>query len=856
MTNKILRINIGTFETVFEPLPPEWAFIGGRGLIAKILNREVPPDCNPLGPDNKLVITTGLLSGTHAPSCGRLSIGAKSPLTGGIKEANVGGIFARKLDRLGIRAIIIEGNPEKGKLYCPTIDSSGVQIHSAENLKGLKNYSLAEKLREKYGDNVTTMTIGPAGELKMKAASIAITDIKGVPCRHAARGGLGAVMGSKGIKAIVINDDSAQKIEYHDPKAFNQSVKKWVSILKDDITISMISQMGTPASVEVLNAIGSLPSKNYSSGTFADAQKLGGDAISKIVAKRGGRMHGCMNGCVVQCSITYNDEKGDPLTSALEYETLAMLGTNLGISNPDHVAKMDHMCDDIGVDTIEVGSSLGVAATADQMEFGNADMAIELIEEIGKGSEIGHAIGQGVVETCDYFNIKRVPAMKGQAIPGHDPRSSKGTGVTYCTSPMGADHTAGLTYSKNQSKEGQVKNSMRAQVSSSIMDCMGYCILAIPRNREALITFLSDAVNARYGSSLTKEDLVKMGKESLFDELSFNQKSDVFKKHEKCPQFIREESLAPWNTLFDVDETDLDTFWSHLTMDEDKEPPKKLHIYIPPEIIAGHGVLKKAGPILSEKGGNHPIIITDSGVEATGLVQTLKDILHGEGLKTTIFSDVEQDPPVRVVDKAAELYEKQRCNCIVAFGGGSSIDTAKALAVKVSHGGDLHRYDAAKGGISLIKSPLPFLMAIPTTSGTGSEVTPGSVLTDERVSHRKFFILHKSLIPNVAVIDSAVTLKLPPRMTALTGIDALAHCIEGYATDFALLSPLADASALYGIKLIGKSLRRAYTHGDDMDARFDMGMAACSGGISVVKTSGLAHAIGHTLTSWYHIPHG
>jgi choline dehydrogenase len=300
----------------------------------------------------------------------------------------------------------------------------------------------------------------------------------------------------------------------------------------------------------------------------------------------------------------------------------------------------------------------------------------------------------------------------------------------------------------------------------------------------------------------------------------------------------------------------MDTLWGNLLVVKEEKVSSAIRMYLPPETIAGPDVVYQAGQIVKRRGGTRVLIVTDSGVVETGMALKLEGILKDAGLETRLFSEVEPDPPIEVIEKGARVYEEAGCDCLVAIGGGSSIDTAKAIAVKVSQGGDLRKYDAMRGGIGLIKPPLPPLIAIPTTSGTGSEVTSGAVLTDKKRNNLKFVILHSELAPKVALVDPKLAMSMPPKLTAATGIDALSHCVEGYASNVVPYNPLADAAALYGVKLVGRSLRRACSRGDDIDARFDICMAAYHGGIAVQKGSGLAHAIGHPLTAWYHIHHG
>lgn len=561
---KILRVNTSNLETHYEDLPEDWKILGGRGLSAEIMKAEVPPQSDPLGPEAKLVIASGPLAGTLAPSCGRISIGGKSPLTQGIKEANAGGPVGQDLDKLGIRAIVIEGLPKSDKLYVLSITKDGAQLKDGEACRGLKTYDLANVMRKEYHDKISIISIGPVGERKSKASTIALTDKDGHCSRHAARGGLGAVMSAKGLKAIVIDDQGAPPIVYADRKAFQEALKNWPEVIKKDPSLAGTSKYGTPGIIVPLRSLGSMPSKNYSSEPTEGFEALAGPSLEKINQERKGGMDACMPGCLVRCSVVYNDANGNHLTSSYEYETLALMGTNLGIADPDAVARFDRICDDLGIDTIELGSALGVAASAGKMEMGNVASALALLDEVEKGTSFGRILADGVVATAKSLGITRIPAFKGQAIPAHDPRVTKATGVTYHTSPMGADHTAGVSYENPMSNEGQVERSLRAQIMTAMMDSLGYCILAAPTNRKALLSFLKDLINARYGLHVDENDLIKIGRETLRDEVAFNKKAGFIEANDPAPEFVRTEPLAPTQSVFDVPVEQIDRIWDQL----------------------------------------------------------------------------------------------------------------------------------------------------------------------------------------------------------------------------------------------------------------------------------------------------
>jgi len=562
--NKIIRIDMTDLKVTIENSPQNYQLLGGRGLSARILNKEVPAITHPLSHENKLVVAPGLLAGTMDPSFGRISFGAKSPLTKTIKESNAGGTAAQKLERLGIKAIIIQGMPKENQTYIIYIVSNGAQIINTPDLSGKMNYDLVTTLQNKYGKEIGVISIGRAGEAKMTASTIAITDQDGRPSRHAARGGLGAVMGSKGVKAIVINAKDTKAIEPMNKEQFKETVRGLVEILKQDKSRQSVSKFGTPSVINFLSQLGSMPSWNYHGGPVKGIENIYGETISEVNQSRGGRMHGCMPGCVVRCSIVFNGEDGQHLTSALEYETLAMLGTNLGITNLDAIAQMDRICDDLGVDTIEVGSAIAQLMEAGVIEFGDDQKVIETLKELREGSPIGKIVGQGAAFTAQYLGLNRVPVSKGQAFPAHDPRACKAVGVTYCTSPMGADHTAGLDYRDSLSKEGQVKRSHDAQILSATIDSVGYCYLALPAKASIIYDVIARLLNARYGTNIKAEGVMNIGINTLKEELAFNHSAGWTDVHNRLPEFMGTEKLPPNDVVFDVQQEEIDVIFKDL----------------------------------------------------------------------------------------------------------------------------------------------------------------------------------------------------------------------------------------------------------------------------------------------------
>ncbi len=850
---KILRVSMNNHRIAFENLPPQWAYLGGSALIAKILNKEVPPSCDPLGRENKLIVACGPLAGTRAPQLGRVSVGAKSPLTQGIKEANSGGPAGQFLDRLGFRAIVFEQMPENGKLYNLVITKDKAELVSADEYRGLKNYDLVSALHKKYSDKVAIISTGLAGERQYKGASVSLTDIFGDPSRNAARGGLGAVMGSKGLKAIIIDPAGTEQVAIADPEAFRKTVREWADILKHDVSISLYSRFGTPFAINNSAGHGSLPAMNYRSGRPENFSAVSGNNIQKILFERGGKMHGCMPGCLVQCSIIYPDKNGQKICAAYEYENIALLGTNLGITDNDAIARLKFLCDDIGLDAIETGSALGVAAEAGKMKWGDALDAENLFKEIEKETPLGFALANGVVTTARFLNIDRVPAFKGQALPAHDPRAVKGTGVTYFSSPMGADHTAGLTYRQPKDKNEQIETSLKTQIKAAACDAFGYCLNAVPG--ESIYPFFTKLMNARYGLKLSEEDVIGVAKQLLRDQLAFNAKAQFNAIDTTIPSFFREELIAPTSSVFDVNEAEVKDLWKGLDAIKEKEKVWEIRIPPMPDILMGEGVANGMGKKIKALKVKKVFLVTDPFMFKSGRATEVADILKKSGIETVIFAEVEPDPPIELIERAGILYKETGCDGILGLGGGSSLDTAKTLGLRVTHGGDLRDYEGLVGGGGKIKPIFPPIICMPTTSGTGSEVNPCAVLTD-KARDVKFILMSNHFIPKLAVIDPLFTKTMPPGLTIESGIDALSHCIEGSVSLATPYHPYFESKALFGVKLIGRSLITAYKDPNDIRARTDMCMAALCGGLAFLKGLGLGHALTHAIGAHYHLPHG
>lgn len=531
----ILRLNMTRGSIRKEPLAPEMALLGGRGLVDAILLAEVDPPCHPLGPGNKLILAPGLLAGTALPTSSRLSVGGKSPLTGGIKEANVGGNAAQILARMGLAAVVVEGQAGEGGCRVLVVDSESARLEDRPELKLMGNYRAATLLRDSYGQEMVIILAGPCGEMGLAAASVAVTDPEGRPCRHAGRGGLGAVMASRGLKAVVLAPAGLKMIKGERPKDFARAARDYTRQVVQGARNPFWQEYGTPGIVDAASARGSLPTRYYREGSYDKRAGINGRRFKELIQKRGGRTgHPCMNGCIVRCSNIYNDAQGQYLTSGLEYETLCLLGSNLDIDDLDTVAKLDFLCDDYGLDTIETGAALGALSQTNLFSLGDGPGAIELVHQIGRGTVLGRVLGQGAAVVGRVFGLSRVAAVKGQSIPAHAPRALKGLGVTYATSPQGADHTAGFVLEEPLSAQGQAERSRKVQLSSVLGDSLGICQFAeVDRNDFALLARL---LGPLLGLEVTPEEVRNLGPEALLRERDFNHAAGLGPAFDRLPE--------------------------------------------------------------------------------------------------------------------------------------------------------------------------------------------------------------------------------------------------------------------------------------------------------------------------------
>lgn len=564
----IIRVNTKTGKTLKEEASQEEMRWGGRLLISKFLLREVPPTCDPLGRYNKLIIAPGLLGDSSVTTTGKFSVGGKSPLTRGVKESDVGGEAGIKIAALGIKAVVLEELPDQPATKVLTVSNDRIELVEMAELKGKWVSETIQLLRERFGKQAGIICIGPAGEMKMGGSGVAVSGPQDVQIRYAGRGGLGAVMGSKGIKAIVADDTGAPPVSVFDEALLREAGKALVRGIMADPKTENRHKYGTPAVLMLCNEIGILPTRNFSSGRFEKAEEIGGEKVAAMIAERGGKGRSgmpCIRGCVISCSNVFPSAAGKKTVASIQYENIALLGPNCGIGNLDDIAELNDLCNQVGVDAIETGAAIGVAMEAGVIAFGDAEGAKDLVRQISRGTWLGRILGNGVVMTGKALGVRRVPAIKGQAIPAYDPRSLKGNGVTYATSPMGADHTAGNALETVMTInplgiEKQAEISKRLQIRAAILDTLGLCLFTRPpftKNPDLFLPLLK----GRYGWDLTYADVQKIGLDVLDTEREFNRRSGAGEEFNDMPEFMREEPLPPMNSVYDIPMEEMRRVW-------------------------------------------------------------------------------------------------------------------------------------------------------------------------------------------------------------------------------------------------------------------------------------------------------
>ncbi len=567
-----LNINTAESKVVKNPVPDALREFGGRSYVTNyimglVMAGKMDPKCDPMGPQNPLIMCNGVFSGTSFSTSHRLSIGCKSPLTGTIKESSAGGTVAKYMADHGIRAIIFHALPADGKLKYLHIKPDGEAVlEDAEEYRLMGNYAFGDAMRALYGKDVAIASIGPAGERLMKAASVQVTEFgEGYPSRAAARGGIGALMGAKGIKAVVIEKAAVKyKVEYADEKLFKKSVAGINKLMLENGKKSHYHKVGTISIIDGTARNGILPVENFSGKMMYNApEKVGAVPFLSNNAARGGcNGKPCQAGCMVQCTNVYNDKEGNYLTSGFEYETVALFGPNCRIDDLDQIARLDRLCDDIGLDTIEMGDAAACAMEAGKIEWGDGKAIEDLLEDVREGRDFGLVFGNGCEATGLALGCNHIPTVKHQSLSGYDPRNTKGTGITYATCPQGADHTAactvGFTSFGDYPRDTALYVSNKLQVAITFSDSM-MCLFAFSQISSRLDYVLGMYAGLFGGEMDITRITIGLGVKVLLTECKFNELAGFTRDDDRLPEFFLKEMHKGTGEVFDIGVKEMDT---------------------------------------------------------------------------------------------------------------------------------------------------------------------------------------------------------------------------------------------------------------------------------------------------------
>ncbi|TAJ92695.1 MAG: aldehyde ferredoxin oxidoreductase [Gammaproteobacteria bacterium] len=545
---KHLHIHLNDRTIREEKLEGEQIARAGRYLIAKTLVEREIYKVDPLSPENPLIFSAGPFAGSNFSNANRTSVGCRSPLTGGVKEANGGGSFGVALGHQGIAGFTLHGAASEWVVIHLRKDGT-IQYADATPYLGKGNFEAARLLHARYGDKVSLALCGTVGEYQGLIAGIAFSDVDNRPSRLAARGGVGAVMGSKKVKAIVVDLDRMPV--FHDRKKLIESIRTYANWMKEDSLIAGFRTKGTAMMADFTNHIGGLPVNNFTGGQQAGAGsvfKMGAEFITTRNAERGGEnTHACMPGCLIQCSNVYADAEGREVVSPVEYETICLMGTNLGIDEPDDLARLNFLANDLGVDSIETGATLGLLLEAGMAKFGDVDFLLRALEAIRQGTPDGRRYAQGAARVGEELGLARVPVIKRQAISAYDPRVIEVTGLSMMLSAQGADHTVGNVPAydcKDKDARELVGVSLDSQIMVAATDSLGLCLFGrtVTNTHQE---FIINAIAAATGVDPGADFMQRLGRETLRYEAEFNRAAGFTEADDELPEFFYSEPLPP-----------------------------------------------------------------------------------------------------------------------------------------------------------------------------------------------------------------------------------------------------------------------------------------------------------------------
>lgn len=553
---KIARINLTTGDISVEPLDMELAhkFIGGRGLGTKMLYDAGVATVDPLSPENQLFYITGPMTGAAAPSTGRYMVVTKSPLTGMIACSNSGGIWGAKLKYAGWDAIIVEGEaPEWAYIV---IDDDKIEIRDASDLVGMKSELIDDTLKERHGQDFSVLNIGPAGEKKVLLAAI-MNDKD----RAAGRSGVGAVMGSKKLKAIVVRATRKNLDNIADIDALKEATKRAMEVIRENpVTGSGLRQLGTAVLVNIVNNIGAFPTNNWQ-GSYAEyGDDISGETLADTYLVKAGACYRCPIACARVIKV------GDKVVGGPEYEPLWAYGGNCGNNDLNTIDICNMLCNEYGLDAISTPCTIAAAMELYQrgyiteeecdgypLEWGNTESLIEWTKRMGDPeSELAWLMSSGSARLCEHYGHPEISmSVKKQEMPAYDARAIQGIGITYATSNRGGCHVRGYMISPEvlglpEQLDRTVTTDKAAwaktfQDLTAVIDSMGHCLFTSFAMGAPEYT---DLLNAATGTTWTVEEVLNIGDRIYNIERMFNKAAGMKPEDDRLPKRLLEEPVS------------------------------------------------------------------------------------------------------------------------------------------------------------------------------------------------------------------------------------------------------------------------------------------------------------------------
>jgi aldehyde:ferredoxin oxidoreductase len=550
VNGSILRVDLTTGKLSIQAIAEDhyWLYLGGRGIIAYTLLTEVPKGIDPFGPENRLVFALGTLTGHPFVGSGRNSVGCKSPLTGGYGESEAGGFWGTELKRAGFEAIVLEGiSPKPVYLW---IKDGKAEIRDADRLWGLETATTQAAIQEELGDKrIRTAVIGPAGENRVRFACI-LNDIT-----HAAgRTGMGAVMGSKRLKAIAVR--GSRPPEAADKEKI-QALNRFMHL--NYKTLAKQWRYGTGSEMVASEAAGNMPIRNFQGGRFPGVEKINAPLLcSKYLEK----MDHCY-GCPIRCKRVVKLQEPfsvDPVYGGPEYETLTALGSNCGIDNLEALMKANELCNRYGIDTISAGVAIsfamecaekGILSQAEtdglDLSFGNAEAMVRMVEQIALRKGFGDLLAEGTKrasETIGKGSGEWAMQVKGAEIPMHEPRYRQAMGLHYSMHIAGADHSTGIT-DLGALDENTAAKLYQKGFSEQLNNTLGICRF-VPWSEDQV----REAVKYITGWSLTAQDLMQVVERGVALARIFNIREGFSEKDDTLPKrFLTSPTDGPLKGL-------------------------------------------------------------------------------------------------------------------------------------------------------------------------------------------------------------------------------------------------------------------------------------------------------------------